>query len=120
MSSYGYEAGILFAASGNKVYKVELVNSPRVSQIYEHADGNIRIEKIKFKYGDGEFGTWGDGDNFISEEFYYQLGVLVNYGNNKGGVVDLKLNRAGELIRDVEIVEHKGFGEVIDFAFIAQ
>lgn len=120
MSSYGYEAGILFAASGNKVYKVELVNMPRVSQLYEHPDGSVQIKKIKFKYGDGEFGTWKNGNDFVSEEFYYQLGALVDYGNNKGGVLDFRLNRAGELVRDVEIVEHKGFGDVVDFVFVAQ
>lgn len=124
MSSHGYERGMLFVAYGNKVYRVELSAMPRVTLLYEHPDGMAKIKKLKFKYGDDEFIYAEDPNDWMapsySFEYYWGLGALVDYGNNTGSVVDMKLNAAGELDQEVPMTEHKGFGKVVDFSFSGQ
>lgn len=124
MSSYGYERGIQFVAYGNKVYRVELTAIPRVILVYEHPDAMVKIKKLKFKYGDDEFSYGEDPSDWqapiYSYEYYWSLGALVDYGDNTGGVIDMKLNAAGEIDRDEPVVEHKGFGKVVDFSFCGQ
>ena len=44
----------------------------------------------------------------------------MDYGDNTGGVVDMKLTAAGEIDRDEPVIEHTGFGKVIDFAFVSR
>lgn len=123
MSSYGYEQGIVFVSSGNKVWKVELALVPRVTLLYEHPNANAKIVKLKFKYEENDRGYFedpSDYESYISYQYYWCLGALVDYGDNTGGVVDMKLTAAGEIDRDEPVIEHTGFGKVIDFAFVSR
>ena len=96
---------------------------PRVTLLYEHPNANAKIVKLKFKYEENDRGYFedpSDYESYISYQYYWCLSALVDYGDNTGGVVDMKLTAAGEIDRDEPIIEHTGFGKVIDFAFVSR
>lgn len=113
VTSQGFER-IFFMASGNKIYKVDLNRTvPKVSVIYEHENASVKVTGLKFKlYLNG----WDDDWNEIP--YSRMLGAALDYGANQGGIVEMQLNTAGDVDRNLNSTfEYKGFGKIVDFYY---
>lgn len=115
----------VFFAGGNKIYKVDFNRTiPKISLLYEHKDPNVRITGLKFKNSLYDTGYSADPNDYESEwmwnYFPYYLGASLDYGGNEGGILEMKLTTAAEVDPDSEIVEHKGFGKIVDFGYSAK
>lgn len=105
-ASWGF-GHILFMATGNKVYKIDLNrNNPAVSLIYEYTDDAAATAvALKFK----------DMDN---STYFHDLGVAFNRADGTGTVVELRLTQAGDVNREEgSTFEYTGFGTIVDLAF---
>ena len=105
---------IFFMSSGNKIYKVDLNRTtPKVSVIYEHENAGVKVTSMEFKCYSN---VWGDDDEQIP--YGQTLGVALDYGTDQGGIVEMQLNTAGDVNRDIDSVfEYTGFGKIVDFCY---
>lgn len=100
----------VFFAGGNKIYKVDFNRKiPRTSLLYEYKDPGVKITGLKFK--NSYFDPYNEYD------FPYYLGASLDYGGNEGGIIEMKLTTAADVDPDSKIIEHKGFGKIVDFAY---
>lgn len=115
-TSRGFER-VFFMATGNKIYKVDLNRTtPKVSVIYEHENASVKVTALKFK---NYYNTYTyDGEDFTEVPYARALGAVLDYDGNQGGIVEMQLNVAGDVGRDIEsIFEYKGFGKIVDFCY---
>lgn len=112
----------LFIAGGNKIYKVDFNRTvPRMTLLYEYENAAVKITGLKFKNEHYDWGYSADPNDWDSEWIWlgtpYRLGVSLDYGGNEGGILELKLTTTGEVERDSEVLEYKGFGKIVDFGY---
>ena len=112
----------LFIAGGNRIYKVDFNRTvPRMTLLYEYENAAVKITGLKFKIEHYDWGYSADPNDWNSEWIWlgtpYRLGVSLDYGGNEGGILELKLTTTGEVERDSEVLEYKGFGKIVDFAY---
>lgn len=116
-ASYAF-GKMLFVAGGNKIYKVDLNRTmPRVTLLYEHENASVKITGLKFRNPNTDWGYNNDEGNWEWLGAPYRLGISLDYGGNEGGILELKLASTGEVERDSEVFEYKGFGKIIDFGY---
>ena len=116
-TSYAF-GKMLFIAGGNKIYKVDLNRTvPRVTLLYEHENAFAKITGLKFRNSNTDWGYRNDEGNWEWIGAPYRLGISLDYGGNEGGILELKLASTGEVERDSEVFEYKGFGKIIDFGY---
>lgn len=110
---------IFFMSVGNKVYKVDLNRAlPTLTKIYEHTNQDVRITGMKFRLNDTKFGGINSAGEWTSYYLDHILGVILDYGDDKGGIVDIRLNSAGDIDRDYNaIFEYKGFNKIVDIVY---
>lgn len=107
-TSYAYTANLLFMASGNKLYRIDLDRN-KVTEIYQYEDAAASIACIKFKEAES------------AEERGTTLGLGINL-QEKGTVVELQLTQSGDVSREENSVcvyrdETQTFAKIVDIAF---
>lgn len=112
----------LFVAGNNRIYKIDLNRTvPRITLLFEHDNSSVKITGLKFKNSYYDWGYAEDPNDWRSDwiwcRFPYFLGASLDYGGNEGGILELELTTAGEVERDSEILEYKGFGKIVDFGY---
>ena len=117
-TSRGFER-VFFMATGNKIYKVDLNRAtPKVSVIYEHENASVKVTALKFKNYSNIYTYDDEEEDFTEVPYARALGAVLDYGGNQGGIVEMQLNVAGDVGRDIEsIFEYKGFGKIVDFCY---
>jgi len=117
-----YMGKVLFIGGGNRIYKVDFNRvMPRVTLLFEHENAAVRITGLKFKNSYYDWGYSVDPNDWESEwvwnRFPYFLGASLDYGGNEGGILELELTTAGDVDRNREILEYKGFRKIVDFGY---
>ncbi|MCR9011930.1 PKD-like family lipoprotein [Gabonibacter chumensis] len=114
-TSYLYDR-LFFMAAENKIYKVDLNRVvPETSVIYEHSDPAVKIKRLKFRLNYYAHYVWNeDWLSYIAEGLPYLLGAALDYGGDQGGLVEMKLNASGDVLRGENSLEFKGFGKIVD------
>lgn len=108
-ASYAYTADLLFVASGNKLYRIDL-NRSQVTELYQYeADPSAQITCLKFKDAENE------------EELGMSLGLGINTAD-KGVVVELQLTVAGDVSREENSVcvyedPEQPIGKIVDISY---
>lgn len=113
---------IIFYASGNKVYRLD-VTTGASSVIYQNEDTKAEIVTLKMAM-DGY--SWSDDTDALGSDTYGHpyartLGVAVNKSDGTGELVVLQLNTAGKVDDDHKFAStqtHRGFGKIKDIAFM--
>lgn len=122
MTSGATYNNIIFYASGNKVYKLDIsTGSSKV--IYQSDDARASISCLRIAVNPF---SWNDGNDNLGTDTYDHpfsrlLGVAVNKSDGTGELVVLQLNAAGKVDDDHKFPStqiHKGFGKIKDIAFI--
>lgn len=89
---------------------------PKMTELYEHENATVKITGLKFR---NSYTNWGHSTS-NGWEFYnfpYYLAFSLDYGGNEGGFVEMRLTGAGDIDKDFEITEYKGFGKIVDFGY---
>jgi hypothetical protein len=108
-ASYAYTADLLFVASGNKLYRIDL-NRGLVTELYQYeADPSAQITCLKFKDAENE------------EELGMSLGLGINTAD-KGVVVELQLTVAGDVSREENSIcvyedPEQLIGKIVDISY---
>ncbi len=108
-ASYAYTADLLFIASGNKLYRIDL-NRGLVTELYQYeADPSAQITCLKFKDAENE------------EELGMSLGLGINTAD-KGVVVELQLTVAGDVSREENSIciyedPEQPIGKIVDISY---
>jgi len=108
-ASYAYTADLLFVASGNKLYRIDL-NRGLVTELYQYeADPSAQITCLKFKDAENE------------EELGMSLGLGINTAD-KGVVVELQLTVAGDVAREENSIcvyedPEQPIGKIVDISY---
>lgn len=108
-ASYAYTADILFVASGNKLYRIDL-NRSLVTELYQYeTDPSAQITCLKFKDAESE------------EELGMSLGLGINTAD-KGVVVELQLTVAGDVSREENSIcvyedPDQSIGKIVDISY---
>ena len=108
-ASYAYTADILFVASGNKLYRIDL-NRSLVTELYQYeTDPSAQITCLKFKDAESE------------EELGMSLGLGINTAD-KGVVVELQLTVAGDVAREENSIcvyedPDQPIGKIVDISY---
>lgn len=109
-ASYAYTANLIFMASGNKLYRIDL-DRGKVVELYQYeADPSAQITCLKFK----------DIEN-SNEELSMCLGLGVNTAD-KGVVVELRLTMAGDVAREGNSIwvyedPEQPIGKIVDITY---
>lgn len=111
-------SGIMFYASGNKVYRLDFKQAGgNASVIYTHEGGGT-VTMMKFAQSQ-EFKTDHSAYEFEPQR---SLGVAFTMPDGTGEVAIINLSGAGRLGEDSEsypaVQVHKGFGPITDIVFI--
>ncbi|WP_286137523.1 PKD-like family lipoprotein [Gabonibacter massiliensis] len=114
ITSRGFDR-IFFMASGNKIYKVDLNRStPKMTIVYEHEHAGVTITNMKFKY----YYNLYDWESESEIPYARVLAAVLDYGTDSGGIVEMQLNTAGDVDRNLNnTFEYKGFGKVVDICY---
>ena len=108
-ASYAYTADLLFVASANKLYRIDL-NRSQVTELYQYeADPSAQITCLKFKDAENE------------EELGMSLGLGINTAD-KGLVVELQLTVAGDVSRGENSIcvyedPNQPIGKIVDISY---
>ena len=108
-ASYAYTADLLFVASANKLYRIDL-NRSQVTELYQYeADPSAQITCLKFKDTENE------------EELGMSLGLGINTAD-KGLVVELQLTVAGDVSRGENSIcvyedPNQPIGKIVDISY---
>lgn len=111
--------GILFYAAGDKVYRLDFIQTGgKATPIYTHPGGKAKIMKFAFK------DKWDDKLDYSAYEhdLNRSLGVVFEMPDGTSELVILNLATTGKVGDDGEvwpaIQVHKGFGDVKDILFL--
>ena len=115
-------SGLLFYASGNKVYRVDL-NSfvPLETKIYEYPDPSSRITKMKFRHERiAEMSLdWGSMSLTMEDQPYW-LGLAIEHADKTASLVEMRLKPSGEVLKEdgnQKVYEYKGFEGIVDIGY---
>lgn len=113
---------IIFYATGNKVYRLD-VSTGQTSLIYQYEDTGAKISCLKMAVDGYAFGDSDDtlGTDTYGHPYSRTLGIGINTSDGKGVLVVLQLNTAGKIDTDHKYPStqvHQGFGPITDIAFI--
>ena len=109
IASYAYTANLVFMASGNKLYRIDL-DRGRAVELYQYeADPSAQITCLKFKDAENE------------EELGMSLGLGINTAD-KGVVVELQLTVAGDVAREENSIcvyedPEQPIGKIVDISY---
>lgn len=118
-SSLSYN-GILFYAAGNKVYRLDFIQTGgKATPIYTHSGGgNAKVMKFAYKAKVDEDQDFSAYEHDLNRS----LGVVFEMPDGTSELVVLNLATTGKVGDDGEnwpaIQVHKGFGEVKDITFL--
>ena len=119
---------MFFYASGNKIYRVDLNRSePTEFVIYEHPEGkNVEFTHLKFRSDRLDVGyateNMSEDDDLILREYPSWLGGVVTDQDGNSTIVEVKLNRAGDVATSKEtkekiVYKYTGLKNVKDFVY---
>ncbi len=116
---------IFFYAAGSKIYRVDLNRSvPTAFEIYSSTEGEITGLKFRSDRNDVGYATedMSEDDPYIMNMYPTWLGAIVTDQSGNSSLVEMKLNRAGDIIIDKEskekvVYKYTGFRNVVDFAY---
>lgn len=117
---------IFFLAIGNKIYRVDLNRSvPAMFEIYE-APEQMTVSNLRFRSDRVDVGyatdDMGPDDPLIMNEYPTWLGAVITDEAGNASIIDMKLNRAGDISIDADTKEkivyrYDGFKNVVDFIY---
>ncbi|WP_292270725.1 PKD-like family lipoprotein [Butyricimonas sp.] len=116
-TSYVYYKTLFLAGGNNKIYKMDFNRLvPKMTELYEHENAAVKITGLKFR---NSYTNWGHStpNGWETYDFPYYLAFSLDYGGNEGGFVEMKLTGAGDIDKDFEVTEYKGFGKIVDFGY---
>lgn len=126
VASSGEFDRMFFLAAGNKIYRVDLNRTvPVMFEIYE-APENMTITNLRFRSDRVDVGyateDMGPDDPLIMNEYPMWLGAVISDEAGNCSIVDMKLNRAGDISTDVNtknkvIYRYDGFKNIVDFVY---
>lgn len=119
---------MFFYASGNKIYRVDLNRSePTEFVIYEHPEGkDLNFTHLKFRSDRLDVGyataEMSDDDDLILYEYPTWLGGIITDKDGNSTLVEVKLNRAGDVATNKEtkekiIYKYTGLKNVKDLVY---
>lgn len=115
---------ILFYASGNKIYRLDIVTG-NATVIWQSDDPRATISCLKMAVDSYAFGNTTSSDQVGTDSYGHPfvrvLGAGVNLSDGTGQMVVLQLNTAGRVDEDGKypaIQLNSGFGPIKDIAFI--
>lgn len=122
MTSGATYNNIIFYASGNKVYKLDITTG-NATVIYQNDDTQATISCLKMAMDGYGWSDYSDdmGSDTYGHPYSRLLGVAVNKSDGTGELVVLQLNTAGKVDDNHKFPStqiHRGFGKIKDIAFI--
>lgn len=121
-ASYAYTANIIFMASGNKLYRINL-DRGQVTELYAYeVDSSAQIASLKFKDPES---VREENDGEAEGEYKEKLGMCLGLGINtgeKGVVVEIQLTMAGDISREERSIcvyedPNQPIGKIVDITY---
>ena len=121
-ASYAYTANIIFMASGNKLYRINL-DRGQVIELYAYeVDSSAQIASLKFKDPES---VREENDGEAEGEYKEKLGMCLGLGINtgeKGVVVEIQLTMAGDISREERSIcvyedPNQPIGKIVDITY---
>lgn len=122
VASYAYTANIIFMASGNKLYRINL-DRGQVTELYAYeVDSSAQIASLKFKDPES---VREENDEEAEGEYKEKLGMCLGLGINtgeKGVVVEIQLTMAGDISREERSIcvyedPNQPIGKIVDITY---